>query len=151
MTVIDTAPESFLQREAVRQFVKFIIIGFSSMILDVGISYVLIYYAGWAWPLAKTLSFAIAVTNGFVFNSVWTFRGLGSGPRHHLYMKFVAVNIVGFLLNIGIMKTVLFLFTGQVIHHGQPDKLHFLVATGCAVVLVSLWNFVANKRWTFAG
>ncbi len=148
--MIETASQSFLQREAVRQFVKFIIIGCSSFILDFGISYVLIYTFNWAWPIAKTLSFAVAVTNGFIWNRLWTFRGQGSGAHHELYMKFVGVNIVGFLLQLGIMKSVLYVFTGQLIHHGQPDRIHFIVATGCAVVIASLWNFIANRHWTFA-
>lgn len=140
-----------LQRPGVRQFVKFCIIGFSSMLLDVGISGVLTFKLHWIWWVAKTLSFSIAVTNGYLWNSLWTFRGMGSGKRHEQYVKFVAVNIVGYFSNILLMKLVFFAFTGQLIQHKNPDFLHWCIATGIAVVCVSLWNFLANKKWTFAG
>src|ERR1051326_3778389 len=88
-----------MQRQGVRQFVKFCIIGLSSMAIDIGVSWYLTYQLHWLWFVAKTFSFSLAVTNGYIWNSMWTFRGLGSGPRHEQYMKFVAVNIVGLLLN----------------------------------------------------
>jgi len=148
--MIQTATAGLMQRQGVRQFIKFCIIGFTSMLIDVGISYQLIYSLGMNATLAKTISFAVAVTNGFFWNSRWTFRGLGSGRRHEMYIKFLLVNCVGLVLNVTLFKSVLFLFTGRFIGQGTPDKLHFAVATGTAVICVSLWNFIANKKWTFA-
>jgi len=138
-----------IQRPGVQQFLKFCVIGFSSLLIDVSISKYLTYTLGWNWILAKTISVAFAVSNGFVWNSLWTFRGMGSGKRHEMYIKFVMVNIVGLLLNIGIMKFVFFLFTGELIHRGTPDKMQGNVALAAAVVIVSAWNFLANKKWTF--
>ena len=62
--MIQTATAGLMQRQGVRQFVKFCIIGFTSMFIDVGISYQLIYSLGMNATLAKTISFAVAVTNG---------------------------------------------------------------------------------------
>lgn len=140
-----------MQRQGVRQFIKFCIVGFSSMFIDVSIAYYLIYFLHLNPTLSKTLSFLFAVTNGFIWNSRWTFRGMGSGRRHELYIKFLLVNCVGLVLNITIFKSVLFIFTGRFIGQGIPNKPHFALATGAAVVCVSLWNFLANKKWTFNG
>ncbi len=139
----------YLANPVLRQFGKFCIIGFSSMIIDVGLWKVFMDRLGWHWIPAQTLSFAFAVTNGFLWNSIWTFRGLGSGSRHEQYLKFVAVNIVGLALNIGIMKAILIALTGQVIYHGDHDKSHLYIAKGIAVVCVAVWNFFANRKWTF--
>ena len=139
----------FLERRGVQQFIKFCVIGFSSMLIDVGISGYLTYQKSWIWWVAKTLSFSIAVTNGYVWNSMWTFRGMGAGRRHELYAKFVAVNLVGYVLNLGLMKAMFIAFTGQLIQKTTPDRTHWLVATAFAVAVVSLWNFLANKLWTF--
>lgn len=141
--------EGLSQRPVVRQFIKFCLIGFTSMCIDVGISYYLIYTLRLNPTLSKTISFLFAVTNGFIWNSRWTFRGLGSGKRHEMYMKFVMVNCVGLVLNILLFKSVLWGFTGRFIGQGTPDKLHFSIATGVAVVCVALWNFLANRQWTF--
>jgi putative flippase GtrA len=143
------ASPALLARTGVRQFVKFCIIGFTSMILDVGISYGLTYGIHWNWKWARILSFGVAVTNGFIWNSLWTFRGLGSGGKHQQYAKFVAVNIVGLLLNLAIMKAVFLVVTGRLINQGNPDPFHWKIAMALAVVCVSLWNFFANKHYTF--
>lgn len=147
--MIQTANGGLMQHPGVRQFIKFCIVGFSSMAIDVLISSYLIYKLGWNATLSKTISFLFAVTNGFFWNSRWTFRNMGSAKRHEMYMKFLAVNCVGLVLNITIFKTALFFFTGRFIGQGTPDKLHFAVATAAAVVCVSTWNFLANKKWTF--
>jgi putative flippase GtrA len=137
------------QSPGVQQFVKFCIIGFSSAIIDVGISYTLIYMFSFNATLAKVISFLFAVTNGFFWNSRWTFQGMGSGRRHEMYVKFLLVNCVGLTLNVLIFKSVLFLFIGKFIGQGKPDRLHFAMATIVAIVCVSTWNFLANKKWTF--
>ena len=140
---------ALMQRPGLQQFVKFCVIGFSSMIIDVVIAKKLTYGVGLHWVIAQTISFAVAVTNGFIWNSLWTFRGMGSGKRHERYARFVAVNIVGLILNVFVMKSIFMLFTGRLIHQGNPDETHWNIAKGVAVVLVAIWNFTANKRWTF--
>ena len=141
--------DKVLERPGVRQFIKFIIIGFSSAIIDVAVAKFLMKKFDMHWIPAGTLSFVLAVTNGFYWNSKWTFRGMGAGRKHELYVKFVAVNIVGLLLNIGIMKAVFILETGQLIQHVNPSPMQWNIAKALAIVLVAMWNFTANKFWTF--
>ncbi len=150
-TALPDRDPSLFQRPAVQQFIKFCIIGFSSLFIDAGISALLTYGANFNPTLAKAISFLVAVTNGFIWNSRWTFRGMGGDKLHQMYLKFLAVNCVGFVLNLTIFKSVLFLFTGRFFGQGKPDRLHFLAATIAAAVCVSVWNFLANKKWTFNG
>jgi putative flippase GtrA len=139
-----------LERRGVRQFVKFCIIGFSSMILDVGIAKFLTYGVHWHWIAAQILSFAVAVTNGFTWNSLWTFKGLNSSRKRVQYVKFVIVNIIGLALNLGIMKGMFLILTGQVIMPANPSETHWNIAKAAAIVIVAFWNFFANKYWTFS-
>lgn len=139
----------FMQRRGVRQFIKFCIIGFSSMIIDISIQLYLIRALNWNWILAQTLSFCVAVSNGYIWNSMWTFKGVGESKHHEMYLKFVGVNVIGLVLNLIIMNIVFLLFTGHLLLHGNPTKMQWNVAKGCAVVLVAIWNFFASKKWTF--
>lgn len=141
--------ELMVQRPGVRQFAKFIIIGFSSALIDVGVNKILMVRFNMPWLLAATIGFALGVTNGFFWNSRWTFRGLGSGRQHELYAKFVAVNIVGLLLNLCIMKLIFIAMTGQVFLASNPSPTQWNIAKAVAIVLVAIWNFSANKLWTF--
>jgi len=139
--------DSITAHPTVRQFLKFCIIGLSSMMIDIGLLYALYKKLGMHWVPAQTISFTFAASNGFVWNSLWTFRGLGSGARHIQYARFVAFSFVGYLLNLGIIQGVLSAFTA-----GQPDKhteIHFALAKGVAIVCVAFWNFFSNKKWTF--
>ena len=140
---------TIMQRRGVRQFVKFCLIGFTSMVIDVGIAWFLTYHLGWHWILSQVISFSIAVTNGFIWNSLWTFRGLNSSRKRVQYAKFVAVNVVGLALNLAIMKSIFFLFTGNIINPSNPDEGHWKIAKAAAVAVVAFWNFFANKYWTF--
>ena len=148
-TMAQATRAGLIQRPGVQQFIKFCIIGFSSAIIDVSISYALTYQFGVNPTLAKVLSFLLAVTNGFIWNSRWTFKGMGSGRRHELYVKFLLVNCIGLFLNVLIFNVVLFLLTGQFLVQGKPERLHFVLATVVAIGCVSTWNFMANKKWTF--
>lgn len=139
------------QRRIVRQFVKFCLIGLSSFAIDITIASLLVYGARLNPTLSKTLSFLVAASNGFFWNSRWTFRGMGSGRQHEMYVKFILVNCVGWALNILIFKSVLWIFTGRFIGQGTPDKLHFATAAVTAAGVVAFWNFLVNRQWTFGG
>lgn len=132
-----------------RQFIKFIIIGFSSAVIDVGVNKVLMHRFDTPWLLAGVIGFVLGVSNGFFWNSRWTFRGLGSGRQHELYAKFVAVNIVGLILNLCIMKLVFIAMTGQVLLSSNPTHTQWNIAKAIAIVICAVWNFGANKLWTF--
>ncbi|HSV73094.1 MAG TPA: GtrA family protein [Chthonomonadales bacterium] len=131
-----------------RQFVKFCMVGSSSFAIDFGVSYMLTYGLGLWWVLAKTISFSLAVTNGFFWNRRWTFRAVGHRRKREQYAMFVTFNIVGWALNVCIMKTVFFISTGAW-HGQQPERPMFVLATFAATLVVTFWNFFTNKHLTF--
>jgi putative flippase GtrA len=137
------------QRAGVRQFAKFCLIGASSTVIDVGLLNVFTQVFRWHWIPSQVLSFSLAVTNGFVWNSLWTFRGVGAGSKRARYAKFYATNVAGLLLNLAVMKLVMLAMTGRMIYHGNPPPPVLYTAKAVAIVVVSLWNFGASKYWTF--
>ena len=144
-----SAAPSLLQRPAIQQFIKFCIIGASSTVIDGLISHTLTYRYGMNPTLAKTISFVFSVSNGFFWNSRWTFRGMGSGRLHEMYTKFIAINAVGLGLNLTIFKLVQVPFVGRFFKQGQPSQPVWFLAFGVATFCVAFWNFTANRKWTF--
>src|SRR5438132_310682 len=115
------------ERPDVRQFVKFCIVGATSFTIDAGLSGILIFKFHLWWVLAKTISFTLAVTNGFFWNRRWTFDAVGHRRQREQYAMFLGVNVVGYVLNIAIMKSVFWAATGQL--RGQhPTKPQFIIA-----------------------
>ena len=139
-------------RPAVRQFIKFCTVGLSSTVVDKGLLWVLQGALPlWPWWVCATISFCLGVSNGFFWNRLWTFRAHGEGhaPASQQYMKFLVSNAVGLALNLSFTKVFLILFTGQVWHDGNPERLHVLIASLCAAPIVVIWNFTIARRWTF--
>jgi len=146
--MIEAGIGGLIQRPGVRQFIKFCIVGSSSFTIDAGVSFFLHYYCLFSVELAKTISFVLAVTNGFIWNRRWTFRAVGLRRKREQYAMFFAVNIVGLVLNVSIVKTVI-LFETHTWLDQRPTKPVFLAATLVATAIVVFWNFFANKHWTF--
>lgn len=142
---------SLLQRQGVRQMVKFCLVGATSTIVDKGILWVLLRSLPLLpWWVSQSISFCLAVTNGFIWNRRWTFKSDDHATVKEQYPKFVATNIVGLILNLSITKFFLILITGQVLHHGgNPEPIKVILASFCAVPIVVFWNFAASKYWTF--
>ena len=165
-------------RPGARQFVKFCIVGTSSTIIDFTIFNLLVekgilaqyglLQRGLSPAVALTCSFLVAVTNGFLWNSRWTFRAAREDAGKQ-YPKFVATNVVGWVLNLSI--TTLALMTASYLHlthvHHTPAETMRIVAFGTragevgftalalnaakavATCVVLAWNFTASKLWTF--
>lgn len=140
---------SLAKLRTIRQFAKFCLVGASSAVIDVGLLNVLTHILNWHWILAQVVSFSLAVTNGFAWNSLWTFRGMNTDSRRTRYAKFYATNVAGLLLNLFVMKAVMFAMTGQLVNPSRPDPLQLNIAKAVAIVVVSVWNFTASKYWTF--
>jgi len=106
------------------------------------------------------------VTNGFIWNRRWTFRGrVGTAAKQ--YPKFVLTNMVGLVLNLTIMSGTLVLAARAGFAHGDfnpsqvPgmlmtaegrkafDPLVVFAALVVATVFVTAWNFTAARLITF--
>ncbi len=142
---------ALLRRTGTRQLVKFCLVGASSTVIDKGTLLLLLYLIPRTpWWISASISFSLAVTNGFVWNRRWTFRARGHRSLRAQYTMFVATNLVGLMLNLGLTKLFLIFFTGQLRHMGgNPKTTKVLIASLSAVPCVMLWNFAANKYWTF--
>ena len=164
--MISGSVASFVSRPGPRQFVKFCIVGATSTVIDFSLLNLLYYYVGLPLAVAATCSFLFAVTNGFYWNRRWTFRA-GDGDARKQYPKFLATNVVGWLLNITIMTLALVIAShlGLTTLKRPTDEIVSLIVTGqgkdafsplavnaakaCATVCVTAWNFTAAKLWTF--
>ncbi len=83
----------------ITQFLRFAVVGGTGFIVDTACVYALraelgLYGAG-------LIAWAVAVTTNWLMNRLWTFRGQGGGPAHRQFLRYVAVNVVGFVLNRG--------------------------------------------------
>nr|WP_281380287.1 GtrA family protein [Armatimonas rosea] len=141
-------------------------VGVSSFIIDASLLSLLHFRVGMPVAVAGTISFLCAVTNGYIWNSRWTFQDR-QGDSKKQYPKFLATNVVGWVLNLTIMTLTILLAMRLGVMHTQrtTSEILQLIATGqgksefswpvlmgakvVATVIVVAWNFTAARLWTF--
>jgi putative flippase GtrA len=146
-----------------RQFVKFCLVGAASTALNIGLG-LFFLHCGFPVMAAHFCAFTIAVTNGFVLNRAWTFRRYGAKDPRHQYVMFVAINVVGAGLSWLIVRGMMtWLLHAQLAHSmaamihqwtghlPRPLRLAFVLGELAATPPVAVWNFSANRLWTFKG
>lgn len=81
------------------EFARFGSVGAAGFVVDTAVVYALRHAVGLYW--AGAISFLAAASFTWLGNRVWTFRGRGGGRAHRQWLRFLAANAVGFLLNRG--------------------------------------------------
>jgi putative flippase GtrA len=117
------------------QLAKFCTVGASGYIVNLAV-YGTLLALGVHYLLAAVCSFLVAVTNNYLWNRMWTFRR----QRGHLVFqgfRFLLVSTIALAANLAFLSALVAL--------GVPK----LPAQAVAIALVTPWNFVANKLWSF--
>src|SRR6266566_5098561 len=79
---------ALLRRTGTRQLVKFCFVGASSTLIDKGILWLLLSVTPRTpWWISASMSFCLAVTNGFVWNRRWTFLARSGAVRHAVELR----------------------------------------------------------------
>jgi len=140
-----------------RQFIKFVLVGLMNTAID-WISFFLLkilpYFLDHR-PLAKAISFLIAAINSFIFNSRWTFKneyseGFSKDDEHKTYKnsvyfsRFLGVSLIGWLLNT-VTYTIIINLLPTSLSEKYVDIIALFFASGAGII----WNFLANKFWTY--
>ncbi len=117
------------------QLAKFCTVGLSGYVINLSV-YAALVFAGVHYLPAACCSFLVAVTSNYTWNRLWTFRH----QRGHVGvqgLRFLAVSTVALGANLVFLTTLVAI--------GLPE----VPAQAVAIVLVTPWNFVANKLWSF--
>ena len=121
------------------QFLMFGTVGTVGFLADTATVYALRYSLGLYG--AGAIAYIVAATVTWLLNRLWTFRGLGSGPVHHQWVRFLTVNLAGFVLNRG---TYALLVTFVPLCTAQPV---YAVAVGAIVGM--FLNFRLSRTVVF--
>ena len=119
------------------KMIKFGLVGFLGMIIDFSTTWLCKEKLKWNRYVANGCGFTLAVVCNYLINRRWTFAS--SNP---LWVKeftiFLIVSLTGLLLN----TSFLYFF------HQKKGK-NFYIAKFMAILIVFLWNFLANFFFTF--
>jgi putative flippase GtrA len=117
------------------QLAKFCTVGAVGYAVNLAV-YATLVHAGMHFNLAAACSFFVAVTNNYLWNRLWTFRGQ-RGHVGYQGLRFFVVSLLALAANELLLTAFVAAGGGKV------------VAQAIAVVLVTPINFVGNKLWSF--
>jgi dolichol-phosphate mannosyltransferase len=125
---------------AMGRFIRFGLVGFSGVFVDMAIFYLLLDKLGLGLTLSAVLSAGVAMFNNFLWNDVWTFGDISQyqpGWRQRLerFLKFNLICLAGLILNV-LLVNLLFNAFG----------INEYVAKLIAIAAVTAWNFWLNLK-----
>ena len=129
------------------KYLKFAFIGGIGALINLAIFWltheVLHVIAFWAIAIA----FVVADTNNYVWNRLWTFKS--KGQVKFQYPQFLIVSIIGLALNELLFELIAYnMFPALSIKTDKASLLLVFVQAVC-IMIVSVFNFLANSTWTF--
>ncbi|MCC6891276.1 MAG: GtrA family protein [Anaerolineae bacterium] len=160
----------------VERFLKFVVVGVIGFIVDFGT--VTILQATVLPPTAKsgerivenvivatTIAFIAALLSNFTWNRIWTYPDSRSRSARRQLFLFTFISLVGWLARtlwitnayhalgeifMPILLPIIRIFrTAYVPSIAADDKLGTRVAMVVGVIVVTFWNFFANRHWTY--
>ena len=137
------------------RFIKFTLVGFIGAIVDFGVFNLLSTFLHVNAILASVISFCMAIMSNFIWHRYWTYADSRSKPLHQQIGQFVTVHVIGLVIRTPIFAFLEFVLIAQFqtmhfsIYSLDATILGHNLALAVAVGVVMLWNFFANRYWTY--
>lgn len=119
-----------------QQFLKFIVIGGVSTIINYIVFYALYEFGSINYVISSAAGFIIGVFVGYGFNKRWTF-GVKERTKQYVY-KYYVVYTISLLLGLGFLKLL-------VVVLGLVPQIANVLTIG----LTTCTNFMGTKFWVF--
>lgn len=133
------------QKKEIKRFARFLVVGLSGTLLDFAILTALKMLLGLGTLPANVISYSAGVINNFTLNRLWTFSEARDNQWFVQFGRFVLINVGAVALN-SLIVLALEQPLGALLHNPQHGYLPAkVVATG----IVFVYNFMANRLWTF--
>lgn len=119
------------------QLVRFGAVGASGYVINLVVFALLVHGASADKGIAATAAFAVALSNNFVWNRLWTFRA-GDGHAGFQAARFCVVSLAAFAFNLVVLYTLV-----------DGLGIAAVPAQAIAIATATPLNFIGNKLWSF--
>lgn len=129
-----------LARWPMGKFLRFGLVGFSGVFVNMGVLYLLRDILNWELTRSLIVAGELAIISNFLWNDLWTFGDISKrqpGSRQQLkrLLKFNTICLMGLILNVLLVNLLFNVF-------GMNEYLANLIA----IAAVTLWNFWINMK-----
>jgi len=142
-----------IHRKELKRFVRFGIVGVIGSVIDFGFLNLFTIVFKMPYVLSSVFSFSLAVINNFILNRLWTFSASRKDPLLGQLIQFGIVSVVGLLIRTPLLawlEKVLIPLAGKLVPNLlTPTIVGHNVGLAIGIGVVMLWNYFANRFWTF--
>jgi dolichol-phosphate mannosyltransferase len=131
------------------KYLKFSFIGGIGALINIAVLWVAVEAFSMYYLWAAVVAFALAATNNFVWNRLWTFKSSGRLSRQ--YVQFLVVSVDGLFINLILLKQLVENVLPSLGIKQDTASVFLVLSQLIAIFIVSLFNFGANSFWTFSG
>lgn len=137
--------KALLQRQAIRQFIKYVIVG----VIVTGIDMLALHISFRALyvpiKISVIIGFMCGNVSSFIFNKYYTFRNF-SPAIFRQYAKYFVTSMSGLLWTLLLMT----LFYEHLGLFSSITRYNHLLCKMIVAVIVMFWNFMIIRHWTLA-
>jgi len=135
------------------KFLRFAIVGTLGSVVDFGVFNLLVTAFKLPAIPSSVVSFTLAVINNFLWNRNWTYPETRQTPITKQLTQFAIVSIAG----LGIRTPLFAVIEKPLINQAEklipnvltPTIIGHNVALAIVILVVLLWNYFINRKWTF--
>jgi len=141
------------------RFFRFALVGIIGAVVDFGVFNILTLGVRFEAVPSSVISFLMAVLSNFIWNRYWTYPDSRAKSVPRQISQFILVSVVGLLI-----RTPLFAWLEPRLVKSAVNMLASLslqsvltptfighnTALAIAVLVVMMWNFFANRYWTYS-
>ncbi len=123
------------------RFLKFLAVGGTGILINMGVLYALTEGAGWYYLLSSVIAIETAILSNFFLNDHFTFSSLVSGSSEKKRIRLLKYNLVslgGMAFNVGL----LWLFT-------SVFGVYYLISNLIGIVSVTVLRYLVHLNWTW--
>lgn len=127
----------FLSQPIITKLIRFGLVGTSGVFVDFGVTWLCKEKLKLGKYVANSLGFICAVVSNYTLNRRWTFHNTDPALFTQ-FGKFFLVSLVGLFLS----NCLIYVFHERL-------RYNFYLSKAVAILIVMIWNFLANYYFTF--
>jgi dolichol-phosphate mannosyltransferase len=134
--------KKYFASDHIKRFIKFGIVGASGFIVNTGFLWLFTEKVGLFYIISSVLAIALAMINNFIWNDLWTWRGIGEPGVRAIFirlLKFILVaSLAGYVGNLGVLWILTRYF-----------HVYYMISNIFGMAVGTLINYFLNNYWTF--
>jgi putative flippase GtrA len=143
--LVTIQPEQTRWRNELGRFIRFLAVGVSGTLVDFAVLSALKYFFGWPTLPANLVSYSCGIINNFLLTRFWVYPETKGRQSFIQLFQFFLISLIG----LGLNNVIVIALEGPATKFLANPSYAYIPAKLVATFIVLLWNFFANRLWTF--